>query len=326
MQPNNRPSGDAPPRVGASTLYPPQPTPAAAEPEPADRPDVEYTQRDARGVRLAQGLGWFSIGLGVTKLLVPTLVSRAIGTRGGHPTMMRLFGLREILTGAALLTGRNPVRALDARLAGGAIDLAMLGISWLRGDGGRARIATAAASVMGTAGLDLLARRHLSADPQRADRVARETRIGKAVTIDAPPAELYAFWSKLDKLPTVIPHLISVERLDATRSRWTARGPGGAPLRWEAEIVEDIPDRRIEWKTTGGPLAASGAVRFLPAPGDRGTEVVVEMTYHVTGGGLGRAAAAIMGLEPGVELERGLRRMKQLFEIGELMSAAKGGA
>jgi uncharacterized membrane protein len=238
--------------------------------------------------------------------------------------MMRLAGVREILNGVALLGGADPVRALDARLVGDLLDLAGLGVSALRPGAGRRRMTTAALSVLGTAGLDLLARHHLKADPQRAERVAKKTRIAKAVTIEASAHELYAFWRSLERLPLVMPHLDKVERINAVNSKWSARGPGGKAIQWEAEIIDDIPDKLIAWTTIGGPLEAGGVVRFLPAPGGRGTEVIAEMEYHVFGGGLGRAAATALGLEPGLDLERGLRRLKQLFELDEIMVAKKG--
>jgi uncharacterized membrane protein len=293
-----------------------------------ERPAVEFTEREARGVRLAQGLGLFSIGLGLTELVAPRVFGAAIGTPGRGTKIMRAFGARELTSGVSLLVSRDPVRALDARIAGDFLDLAALGIAFLRPSSGRKRLMIAAGAVLGATVLDIMARRRLAADPNRAVRVGQRTRIGKAVTIDAQPEQIYTFWRGLEDLPSIFPHLGAVEILDAERSRWTAHGPKGTELSWESQIIDDEPDRLLAWKTDGGPFQSDGVVHFLPAPGGRGTEVAVEMEYHVLGGGLGRAAALAMKLEPGVELEKGLRRLKQLFELGEIMDArptAKGG-
>jgi uncharacterized membrane protein len=289
-----------------------------------ERPAVEFTEREARGVRLAQGLGLFGIGLGIAELIVPRVVKRAIGSRGSGTRAVRAFGARELTSGLAVLGSRDPVRALDARLIGDIFDLVALGIAFARPSNGRRRLLLAAGTVLGTTALDVMARRRLAADPNRAARVGQRTRIGKAVTIDVEPHEVYLFWRGLEGLPAVFPHLGRVEEIDANRSRWVADGPANTKLTWFAEIIDDAPGCMLAWTSEGGPFSSDGIVHFLPAPGRRGTEVVVEMEYHVLGGGIGRAASLAMGLEPGVELEKGLRRLKQLFEVGEFMIARKG--
>ncbi|HUQ04885.1 MAG TPA: SRPBCC family protein [Kofleriaceae bacterium] len=286
-----------------------------------ERPAVEFTEREARGVRLAQGLGLFSIGLGLTELVVPRALGAVIGTPGSGTKIMRAFGARELTSGVSLLVSRDPVRALDARIAGDFLDLVALGIAFVRPQSGRKRLMLAAGAVLGATVLDIIARKRLAADPNRAIRVGQRTRIGKAVTIDAEPDQIYTFWRGLEDLPSIFPNLGSVEMIDDERSRWTASGPGGTKLTWESQLIDDEPGRLLAWTTDGGPFQSDGVVHFLPAPGGRGTEVAVEMEYHVVGGGLGRAAALGMGMEPGVELEKGLRRLKQLFELGEIMDA-----
>lgn len=285
------------------------------------RPAVEVTQRDARGVRLAQGLGWYSLGLGVAQLVAPRLFARALGVKGGGGALVRVLGVRELLSGLGLLGSKRAVGSLSARIAGDVVDLALLGLAIAQPNNGRRRLIAATAATAVATGLDVLARRHLAADPSRAERVAAETRVGKAITIDADPGDVYAAWRHLDNLTAIFPELRGVERLDALRSRWTARGPGGVKLRWEAEIVDDVPGEMIAWTTVNGWLDTEGVVRFMRAPGGRGTEVVVEMRYHTRGRALGRAAAAGLGLEPSLVLDRGLRRLKQLIEIGEPMRA-----
>src|SRR5262245_16197911 len=56
--------------------------------------------------QLSQALGWFSIGLGLTEILAPRALGRAIGI-GNHPTVLRLLGMREIVSGVGLLSQRD---------------------------------------------------------------------------------------------------------------------------------------------------------------------------------------------------------------------------
>src|SRR5688500_3133330 len=45
------------------------------------------------------------------------------------------------------------------------------------------------------------------------------------LVIERPPEELYNYWRKLENLPLVMRHLISVTDHGGGRSRWVARGP-----------------------------------------------------------------------------------------------------
>ena len=52
---------------------------------------MAYSHRPSRRARtahsVARGLGWFSIGLGVAELLLPRLMSRAVGMPGRERTL-----------------------------------------------------------------------------------------------------------------------------------------------------------------------------------------------------------------------------------------------
>ncbi len=56
--------------------------------------------RDIR--KIAKGLGWFSLALGVTEFVAAKRLSRTFGLGGGG--LFRVFGLREIGSGIGLLT------------------------------------------------------------------------------------------------------------------------------------------------------------------------------------------------------------------------------
>jgi len=66
-------------------------------------------------------------------------------------------------------------------------------------------------------------------------------------------------------------------------------------------------------------VASAGLVRFLRAPGGRGTEVLLEMQYDPPGGALGATMAKVFGHDPGQQVEADLRRFKQVMEIGEVV-------
>jgi uncharacterized membrane protein len=142
------------------------------------------------------------------------------------------------------------------------------------------------------------------------------TRIEKAFTIECPAGQLYAYWRDLENLPSIMSHLTRVEDLGGGRSRWTAKGPGGVPASWEAEIIDDTPGERIAWRSVGGTVPNAGSVSFTEAPGERGTEVRVEMEWAPPGGALGKSFASLFGGDPGLIVESDLRRFKATMEAG----------
>src|SRR5689334_16026576 len=71
----------------------------------------------------------------------------------------------------------------------------------------------------------------------------------KSILIDRPASELYDFWHDFENLPAISDMLESVEVLDVTRSRWTIAAPGDIPVSWEAEIIKDVRDEMIAWRS-----------------------------------------------------------------------------
>jgi len=144
-------------------------------------------------------------------------------------------------------------------------------------------------------------------------------RVEKTVTIDRPVQDLYRFWRKLDNLPGIMPHLKTVAVVDDKRSRWVTKGPMGTSFEWVAEIVYEKENERIDWKSVGGSeITAAGSVYFKKAPGDRGTEVKIVLSYLPPGGSLGAMAAKLTWEEPSRQIMEDLRKFKQLMETGEI--------
>jgi uncharacterized membrane protein len=86
-----------------------------------------------------------------------------------------------------------------------------------------------------------------------------------------------------------------------------------------AEIVADVLDERIAWRTVpGGPLDMNGEVRFTPVDDGRATRVDVTIAYRLRAGKLG--AALGKGLRPMLreEVKEDLRRFQNLLESGEV--------
>jgi uncharacterized membrane protein len=275
--------------------------------------------RDERHEALACGLGWFSIGLGVTELLAPRAIARAIGLQDDHQLLIRAFGLREITSGVGILSNRRPAGWVWSRVAGDAMDLACLGAAMASPEAKRDRTAAAFIAVMGVTLLDWWASQNLS-------RMVGWTSesgailVKKSVTIDRSAEELYAFWRDFQNLSRFMAQVKSVEVSDDRHSHWTVQGPTGGQVEWDAEITDDMPNRHIAWRTTEqAALDHRGSVEFVPATGQRGTIVKVVMEYDTPAGMVGSAVAKVLGREPGQMVQSDLRRFKQIMEAGEVL-------
>lgn len=273
-----------------------------------------------RAEQLAKALGWFSIGLGLAQLIAPRGVSRTIGVQDS-PKLMRSLGAREIASGVGVLSQRRPAHWLWTRVAGDAMDLALLGAAARSPRSLRSRIGWATAAVAGVAVLDLLSsidntqRKQMGQGPT----VTGEVRLEKSITVNFSPEECYRFWHDFTSFPRFMKHLESVEITGDNRMHWKAKGPAGSTVEWDAELVTDEPGRHIAWRSLeGSQVDNEGVVRFEPAPGGRGTIVRVLMSYKPPGGLAGALVAKMFGEEPSQQIDEDLRRFKWLIETGEI--------
>ena len=158
-----------------------------------------------------------------------------------------------------------------------------------------------------------------SEDTRRALGGPRGAHVEESVTINRPVEELYRFWRNLENLPRFMRHLESVEKVTDTLSRWRAKGPGGRTVEWNAEIINEVPNQVIGWRSIeGSDVVSAGSVNFDDAGAGRGTRVRVRLQYSPPGGKAGAALARLLGRDAATEIREDLRRFKQLLEAGEV--------
>jgi uncharacterized membrane protein len=269
---------------------------------------------------LAKTLAWASLALGAAQLAAPRRMARWVGGRGSQAEQraMRLVGARELATGIALMAHRQPRDVLWTRVAGDAMDLALLG-TILRGQGAsRARASLAALGVVGLTALDVAGGRRPHAGLLSTRSAPVEAK--QSITVNRSPIDVYRLWRDFEQLPRFMRHVAAVEVLDDRRSRWEVEAPGGTAVSWEAELIEDREGERIAWRSVeGADVDNQGMVSFHRAPGDRGTEVRVELTYHAPGGRKAVNLARLFRRAPDQQLRDELRAMKQVLETGDVV-------
>jgi len=141
-----------------------------------------------------KGLGWFSLALGAAELFGAKKLTKTLGVEG-HETLVRAFGVREIVAGVTSLSADEKV-GVQSRVAGDLLDIAALGVA-LATSRKKGNVAMALAFVVGATVLDAvtaaaLQRRHARKGPTRdySDRSGwpngREKSAGAAADFSMP--------------------------------------------------------------------------------------------------------------------------------------------
>jgi uncharacterized membrane protein len=278
-----------------------------------DKPPFAVTDR-----QLGLALGWFSVGLGLLQILAPRGLGRAMGV-GHHPVIMRLCGVRELVSGVGLLSERSPAAFAWSRVAGDALNLVLLR-SALRSPGSsKAKIAAAATLMASVTAIDIFASQQMTRSALA--RPKEPLRAKLAISIAATPDKLYAFWRNVENLPKFMQNVVSVTAVTPLQSHWVANAPAGTQIEWDSEIVDDQPNKLIAWRTLpDSDFSHHGIVSFEPEPAGTGTTIHVDLYYRAPGGTFGIGLARILGEDPGSHLMQTLRRLKQLVETGAVVT------
>jgi uncharacterized membrane protein len=183
--------------------------------------EIRTQDRDS----LARFLGWFGIGLGTAQLAAPRALCKMIG--GGDERVMRVMGLREVAQGSGILTRPRPTGFLWSRVAGDALDLALLGVVARHGN---RRTLVAIANVLPIAAADVFEAKHLT---QKQGPPQSGKRIRKAVTIAKTREQVEQAWVEAQELR---------EKVDAQGAQVAfLEAPGSRGTELVVEFVQDPP-------------------------------------------------------------------------------------
>ncbi|HWF07610.1 MAG TPA: SRPBCC family protein [Bryobacteraceae bacterium] len=257
-------------------------------------------------------LGWFSIALGAVEFLFPKRLARMIGTPP-KPLTMRLMGLREIGVGLGILASERKAGWIKARVAGDAIDLAMLKSSFDSRRANRIRLGGTVAGVVAVTAADVIYARKVAAKEAPGER---RIRVEASMAVNKPPADCYEFWRDAGNFSKFMKN-VEATRTNGGQTHLKVR-TGLVTFEWDAEITEEIPNEAISWRCVNrAKFANSGSVRFEPRLNARGTNVRLAVEYDSLGVGLGGAADAFLKTISRHQARENLRRFKSVMECGE---------
>lgn len=140
-------------------------------------------------------------------------------------------------------------------------------------------------------------------------------RIEETIDVDVPIRTCYDQWTQFEEFPKFMDGIEQVEQTDDTHLHWVA-SIAGKRREWDAEIVEQEPDKLISWRSTSGTLN-NGSIEFTP--NDGGTRLRVIMTYAVEG--FAEKVGDALGILK-AKVKGDLKRFKEYIESRQVESGA----
>jgi len=142
-------------------------------------------------------------------------------------------------------------------------------------------------------------------------------KVRKSITINRAKGEVYKIWRDLEKLPVYLKHIKRVEKIDDKTYRWTVDF-SGHEFTWTAMITEDIPNKRISWKSVEPTEVDNhGSVEFNEIPGSDTTRFDFHMVYRPANTEMGGIIAGVLTPVFKQKVRDDLRKFRDLMEIRE---------
>jgi len=220
------------------------------------------------------------------------------GLQGGVPRRGDEFEL--------LQENWTPAARLLVGTTGGALALA----------GARRRDAVGAA--MSLVGLAMLSRSATNTELRRllGGGGRRGIEIQKAININAPLDDVFAFFTNYENFPQFMSHVREVRDTGDNRSHWVVDGPAGVPVEWDAVITRLEANEVLAWKSVPGSVVKSAGVIRFAQNADGTTRVDLKMSYNPPAGAIGHAASKLFRADPKKQLDDDLARAKTFLETG----------
>jgi hypothetical protein len=130
-----------------------------------------------------------------------------------------------------------------------------------------------------------------------------------SVDVRVPVRTAYNQWTQFETFPEFMSGVVSVRQRDDRRTHWVTE-VAGARREFDAEIVEQLPDQRISWRSTDGDVQHSGTVAFEVLADDQ-TRVTVDLGWQPQG--LMEKAGDVMGVDR-LQIKADLERFRRFIE------------
>ncbi|GGY70091.1 SRPBCC family protein [Streptomyces omiyaensis] len=129
------------------------------------------------------------------------------------------------------------------------------------------------------------------------------------IRVDAPVRRVYDQWTQFEEFPRFMHGVAAVEQRDDRHLHWRT-GIAGFRREFDAEIVDQVPDERIAWRSVGDGVRQRGVVTFTPLDA---THTRVRVVLELEPEGLAERAASALGVVRS-RVSGDLRRFKDFVE------------
>ena len=132
--------------------------------------------------------------------------------------------------------------------------------------------------------------------------------VEESIEVNVPVRTAYNQWTQFEDFPKFMDSVHEVRQLDNRHLHWRAQ-VAGKEKEWDAEITEQIPDKRIAWRSTSG--VPNGGVVSFHKIADNVTRIMLQMDYQPEGAieQIGDALGAVR-----MEARSNLQRFKDMIE------------
>jgi len=131
--------------------------------------------------------------------------------------------------------------------------------------------------------------------------------IDRTIVVDADMRDVYVLWTAYEDYPSFMASIESVTLVPDDQLLWVAEVEGET-YEWDTDIVENVGERRIEWRALDG--REIGEVRFEKLSGGR-TGVTYRLEFD-TGAWEGEPEAVARWMEGRVS--EGLEAFREIVE------------
>jgi len=135
-----------------------------------------------------------------------------------------------------------------------------------------------------------------------------DSSIVETIEVNVPVSTVYNQWTQFEDFPQFMASVHEIRQLDDKHLHWKAN-VAGEEKEWDVEITEQIPDKRIAWRSVSG--VPNGGVVTFHKISDNLTRIALQMDYQPEGPleKLGDAFGAVR-----LETRGNLQKFKDLLE------------
>ncbi|GAA1096177.1 MULTISPECIES: SRPBCC family protein [Kitasatospora] len=133
--------------------------------------------------------------------------------------------------------------------------------------------------------------------------------VQESVEVEVPLHTAYNQWTQFADFPRFMEGVEEVTQIDERHNHWKTK-VAGVSREFDTEIVDQLPDEKIAWRTVGGDVQQMGVVTFRRLDNDH---TMVRLALDFEPDGVAEKAADMMGMVDR-RVKGDLRRFKSFVE------------